>query len=288
MARDERIAVVTGATSGIGLEAARALDRAGWRVLGVGRSMERCAQAADAIRAGRPDSPVSFEVADLASQRQVRALAERIAATTPVVDVLINNAAVVPSWFTATEDDYEMQFAVNHLAPFLLTALLYPTIRAARQGRVVTVTSGSHRGARIHWDDVMLRRHYNPLRAYGQSKLANVMFSWEFNRRRAGGSRVCAFAADPGLADTDLGSKAASGIARWAWERRRRSGAPPTVGARTVVQVASDPAIGVSSEVYWRDGRPKAPSEYATRPDEAARLWELSERLCGIRFVVDG
>jgi NAD(P)-dependent dehydrogenase (short-subunit alcohol dehydrogenase family) len=281
-----RVVVITGATSGIGLATATALCRAGDRVIGLGRSPERARAAEAVVRRQVPEADLTVDVADLASQRQVNELAGRILTDAPRVDVLINNAAVVPGWYLATEDGYEMQFAVNHLAPFLLTARLYPALRAAPDGRVVTVSSGSHRGARIRWADVMLRRSYHPLRAYRQSKVANVLFSYELNRRRRGDSSVRAFVADPGLVDTALGSKQTNGVARWVWERRRRRGVAPQEGAQTVVMLSNDLSVHRSTEIYWRDGRPQSPSRYAQRADEAARLWELSERLCGVRFDV--
>ncbi|MCC6147721.1 MAG: SDR family NAD(P)-dependent oxidoreductase [Anaerolineaceae bacterium] len=278
--------VVTGATSGIGFAAAQALAARGACVIGVGRSEARIAEAQAAILSNNPSAQLSFCMADLSSQRQVRALAaairEKVAAATGGLDVLVNNAGAVANWYTATEDGYELQFAVNHLAPFLLTHELLPLLRAAPAGRVVTVSSASHRNAHIHWGDVMLRRNYNTLKAYQQSKLANVLFSFELNRRLGADFHLRAYAADPGLVNTEIGLKGTSGIVRWVWERRRRGGTDPDHGAATVIFLAADPAVQASREVYWKNCRPLAPSRYAQREEEAARLWELSERLCGI------
>jgi NAD(P)-dependent dehydrogenase (short-subunit alcohol dehydrogenase family) len=275
-------AVVTGASSGVGRAIAADLCGRGWHVIGVGRSAARCAEAEAGIRRAVPQARLTYCVADLGSQRQLRALAAQILAHSPRLEVLIHNAAEVPSWYQATEDGYERQFAVNHLAPFLLTHDLAPALSAA--GRVVTVTSGSHRGARLSWPDVMLRRRYHPLRAYRQTKLANVLFTYELNRRRAAGPTVEAFAADPGLVDTALGSKGTSGLVRWVWERRRRGGVPPATAAAGVVFLATDAGVRLSDGAYWKDRRPVRPSRESEREDEAARLWELSERLCGVRF----
>ena len=284
--------VVTGATSGIGLELTRQLGARGARVIGVGRSPERVAEAVAALDGERPTASPEFLVADLASQRQVRRLAAEILARAPQVDVLINNAAEVPHWYQSTEDGYERQFAVNHLAPFLLTHELTPALGAAEAARVVTVSSGSHRGARIYWLDVMLRHRYQPLRAYRQSKLANILFSYELNRRRAAGPRVAAFVADPGLVNTAIGSKGSHRLMRWIWEKRRRRGIAAETAAADVAFVALDPAVRLSNGIYWKDRRPVRPSRDAERPDEAARLWELSERLCGLtfgpKFAADG
>jgi NAD(P)-dependent dehydrogenase (short-subunit alcohol dehydrogenase family) len=279
--------VVTGATSGIGLAATRQLSARGAHVIAVGRSAARAAAAEAAIRSEQPLARLDFLVADLASLRQVRQVAADILARSPRVDALINNAAEVPHWYQATEDGYERQFAVNHLAPFLLTHELGAALRAAPAARVVTVTSGSHRGARIHWADVMLRRGYRPLRAYRQSKLANVLFTYELNRRTALGSAAAAFAADPGLVNTAIGSKGSSRLVRWFWEHRRRSGVTPEVAAVGVVFLAAAPARLLSEGAYWKYGRPVRPSRYAERQDEAVRLWDLSERLCGLRFGQD-
>ncbi|NPV55673.1 MAG: SDR family NAD(P)-dependent oxidoreductase [Anaerolineae bacterium] len=278
--------VVTGASSGIGLAIATALCAKGIDVIGVGRSPERCDQATASIAAAVPGAGIAFEIADLSSQTQVRELAARLrmrlgAAYSGQLAALINNAGAIANWYTATEDGYELQFALNHLATFLLTLELLPNLASGAPARVVTVSSASHRNTRIHWKDVMLRRNYNTLLAYKQSKLANVMFTAEFNRRHAA-SGVRAYAADPGLVNTEIGMKGTSGIVAWFWDRRRRGGKSPEYGAATAVHLATDPSVASFPGIYWKDSRPKAPSAYALREAEASRLWELSERLCGI------
>jgi len=287
--KDKNI-VITGATAGIGRAAARALAAQGANVIGVGRSGARCAETQKVILEEYPTARLSFITADLSSQRAVHRLADQIRALfeSPEearLDVLVNNAGTVSSWYTTTEDGYELQFAVNHLAPFLLTHELLPLLMAAPQGRVITVSSKSHRGARIHWDDVMNRKGYNCLRAYKQSKLANVLYSYEFNRRMAGSkncSQVRAFAVDPGLVNTEIGLKGTAGIERWVWGRRRGGGLTPEQGAETIVHLAAVETLEDSDSPYWKDCTPRQPSAYARREHEASRLWAISEQLCGV------
>jgi hypothetical protein len=128
----------------------------------------------------------------------------------------------------------------------------------------------------------MHRRGYNPLRTYKQSKLANVLFTFELNRRLGDASPVRAYAADPGLVNTEIGLKGTTGIARWIWEKRRAKGRRPEEAAATLVFLAVDPSVAGSRAVYWKDCRPTPPSRYARRREEAARLWAISERLCGL------
>ncbi len=282
-----KMMVITGATSGIGRAAARALARRGARVIGVGRSAARCAELEEAIRREDPAARLTTLTADLSSQRQVRRLAADIRGLVEAeaggrLDALVNNAASVSSWYTATEDGYELQFAVNHLAPFLLTCELLPLLRAAPSGRVITISSASHYRTRMHWSDIMYRRGYNCLLAYKQSKLANVLFSAELNRRLGPGSPLRAYAVDPGLVNTELGLKGTGGLENWVWQKRRSGGVSPEQGAATAVFLASEPSLADPDAVYWKDCRPAAPSRPAQDPADAARLWALSERLCGI------
>ena len=290
--------VVTGATSGIGRATATALAARGAYVIGVGRSPQRCEETRQAIRAEAPEANVAFCLADLSSQRQIRALAVKIReriieAGEDKINVLVNNAGTVSSWYVATEDGYELQFAVNHLAPFLLTHELLPLLHNAPAARVVTVGSGSHYRTRIHWDDVMYRHNYNCLKAYKQSKLANVLFMAEFNRRlghpsNEGQTRIRGYVADPGLVNTQIGLKGTGGLVSWVWNRRKRRGASPEQGAETVIFLAADPAVEASAALYWRGCRPKTPSRYARNAAHAARLWALSERLCGLTWTGAG
>jgi NAD(P)-dependent dehydrogenase (short-subunit alcohol dehydrogenase family) len=283
----EKTYVLTGATSGIGLAAAHLLAERGAFLVGVGRSAERCSQVENQLRSAYPQAQVEFCVADLSLQEQVRRLANDIRTKlqghhSNSLDGLINNAGTFTYWMTLTSEGFEMQWAVNHLAPFLLTHALLPLLQAATTARVVTVSSGSHYNTRLKWNDIQLRRGYNCLLAYKQTKLANVLFIAELNRRFGSTSKLRAFAADPGLVFTEMGFKGNPALVHWIWDWRRRSGVTPQESARGVVFLATQPAIQNSPEIYWKDSHPKAPNPYALDKDAARRLWELSEQMCGI------
>jgi len=284
---EDKTFVITGATSGIGLAVAQALARRAASVIGVGRAAERCQRVESELAAlSAPGARVSYIQADLALQEEVRRLAGRIKEVlrnwnTPWLDGLINNAATVPFWQILTPEGFDMQWAVNHLAPFLLTMELLPLLQASPMARVVTVSSGSHRGARLDWEDVQLLRHYSPIRAYGRTKLGNVLFTAEFNRRFANCPNLRAFAADPGLVNTKIGMKSNSWLARLAWDVRRRGGGPPERAAEGIVFLATEPSIQDAAEVYWKNGKPKAPDPLALNPQAARQLWELSAQMCG-------
>ncbi len=280
--------VVTGATSGIGLAVAEALVQGQAAVIGIGRTAERCSLAQQRLLAmARPGALVAYLAADLALQFEVRQLSGKIGETLEAwghahLDVLINNAATVPFWQTFTAEGIDMQWAVNHLAPFLLTMQLLPLLKAAPAARVITVSSASHYGTHLNWEDLQLRRNYTPLRAYAQTKLGNVLFSIEFNRRYASHTGMRAFAVDPGLVNTEIGSKSNSGLARWIWGWRRRGGVLPAQAAKGILFLAVDASIQDSGAPYWKNGCPKLPSSAALNPQSARQLWQLSAQMCGI------
>lgn len=286
----EKIIVITGATSGIGLAAAKELAGAGAAVIGTGRSKERCQAAEQEIRSKYPDAKISYLTADLSSLSEVAKLAadirsELAAQNADHLDVLINNAGTVSSWYVSTVDGFELQFAVNHLAPFRLTCELLPLLSKSTEGTVIGVSSGSHYRTKLRWKDIMLRKHYNTLLAYKQTKLANVLFATELNRRlELAGSSIRAFAADPGLVNTDIGLKGTGGIVKKVWQIRSKSGTPVEQPARSIAFLATQPEARKSGKVYWKDCSPLEPSRYSQLPDVAKRLWELSERMCGTRY----
>jgi len=280
-----KIVIITGATSGIGLAAAKGIASEGHFVIGVARSKEKAQASKDSILKDFPESRVDYLLADLASQKEVYALAENIQGVLKEndhkhIDVLINNAGAVTSWFTLTEDGYELQFAVNHLAPFLLTKLLLPFLENSPSGRILTVSSGSHRRAHIHWNDVMLHHRYNTLKAYKQSKLANVLFTYELNRRYEQ-DNIKAYTIDPGLVNTKIGTKGTNGSVQWFWNKRRKKGVTPEIAAESIIHLACRRYIPKAESWYWKGCRPIQPSRYTRREEEAQRLWELSDRLCG-------
>jgi len=279
--------VVTGATSGIGLAIAGELVRLGASVMGVGRSKERCSAAEQRLLAIDPQARVEYLCADLSLQSQVRWLASCIRealASQGVdhLDGLVNNAGTFTYWQILSLEGFETQWAVNHLAPFLLTNELLPLLKAAPAAKIVTVSSDSHYNARLDWNDIQLRRHYNGLRAYEQTKLANVLFTLELNRRLGAGSTLRAFAADPGLVKTDIGFKGGSGVARWVWKLRREGGVAPEKSARGIVALLDEAVTQNSTAIYWKDGKPKQPGPRAVDVRSAGRLWALSEQMCMI------
>jgi retinol dehydrogenase-12 len=279
--------VVTGATSGIGLAVAEGLAARGAFVIGVGRSVERCQEQEQRLRQRHPECQVAYLVADLGLQYEVRALAAQVRdllvrAGMRQLDALINNAATFTYWLELTAEGFETQWAVNHLAPFLLTHELLPLLQAAPIGRIVNVSSESHQGARLNWSDIQRRRAYTGLRAYEQTKLANILFTVELNARLGGPTSVRAFAADPGLVKTDIGIKHTPALAHWAWRLRRSGGIGPEEAARGVIFLATEAGIQDSPDRYWRHGVPRRATPAALDRSMASRLWQLSAQMCGV------
>jgi NAD(P)-dependent dehydrogenase (short-subunit alcohol dehydrogenase family) len=276
-----RVCMVTGATSGIGAVTARELGSLGATVVLVGRDAGRCARQADAI-ARATGAPVAALVADLSSQRQVRELADAFEGRFPRLDVLVNNAGACFARRRLTVDGIEMTLALNHLAPFLLTALLLPSLRRSGSARVVNVSSVAHTRATLEdLEDLQGARRYDRLAAYGRSKLAILLFTHELARRLEG-TGVTANAVDPGLVATNLGID--DGWLRVKLRNLlRRELLSPEEGARTTLHVASAPQLEGVTGRYFRECREVRPSDASRDPAAAARLWEESERLTGLR-----
>jgi NAD(P)-dependent dehydrogenase (short-subunit alcohol dehydrogenase family) len=277
-------AVVTGATSGIGLEVARVLATAGYRVIGVGRDPARCRSAEAELRSSTGNGDIGYLVADLGSLAQVRALADRVRAHSKKLDVLVNNAGTFTVTRRETVDGIETQLAVNWLAPFALTGLLLPTLLKAPAARVVTLSSGSHFSGKIHWHDIGLRRGYHGLKAYDQSKLAIVLFTRELARRLGSDSSMSAYAVDPGLVKTDIGLKGNNALVRMIWKVRTRNGIPAARAASSVAWCANNPSASGKTGLYWKECQERAPSSRSLDQNDAQRLWELGESLSGVRF----
>jgi NAD(P)-dependent dehydrogenase (short-subunit alcohol dehydrogenase family) len=282
-----KVVALSGGTSGIGLATVRRLLSDGVQVIAIGRDRPRCEATEHELRQEYPDTRVDYVVADLSTTSEVRHAAREIRRLLGEyglmgLDALVNNAAGVSTWRMVTEEGYERQFAVNHLAGFLLTNELLPLLERGQPGRVVTVSSGSHRHTRINWTDPMLSHGYTTLRAYKQSKLSNVLFCAEFNRRHAVDSGVRAYAFDPGLVRTDIGLKSSSGIVRLVWRLRSRSRAarPPEVPAQHLAALAVHDEIDRPREFYRQLGVAGSADPAGLDAVSGARLWALSERLC--------
>lgn len=278
--------VVTGATAGIGRQAAYDFAREGAFVIGVGRNPQRCAEAQRKIQESFPESRVVFLVADLASQKQVHKLADELDQLLNenhfgALDVLVNNAGVYMGKKTFTKDGIETTFAVNHLAPFLLTHLLMPRLSKSPDGRVITVSSDSHYHTHLNPENAKNPIFYFGLNAYKVSKLCNILFSLQLNNYNKWESPR-ALAVDPGLVNTDIGMKDTGALASLVWRSRKNLGVSAEVPSRTILYLADDPEVLQSREVYWHDRQPKQPASNALDPKLAERLWIESCKLTGV------
>ena len=273
--------VITGANSGIGYHTTLALAKKGAKIIMICRNEQKGNDAKDKIIKESGNEMLDLQVTDLSSQESIRNSAAEIIKNNPVIDVLVNNAG---TWFSKnimTEDDVEMQFAVNHLAYFLLTHLLLPSLNQAKEGRIVNVASDSHFHGKIHFDNLNLKGKYHGLKAYAQSKLANVLFTYEFTRRRPV-DHIQMNAVQPGLVKTDIGIKHTLSIHGLAWKIRRLGGVKPAEGAKTSIYLASSDEVKGVSGKYWDKCKPKPSSKRSYDTKDAQRLWDISKDLCKI------
>ena len=291
-----RSAVITG-VGGLGYETALALAQSGAEVILAGRSPDKGAQAMAQIRKAAPDANLAFEVLDLASLASIEAFAGRLAQSRGSLDLLINNAGVMalPKRQT-TADGFEMQIGTNHLGHFALTGRLLPLLRKALAPRVVSVSSMAHRNGKIAFDDLQSERRYVPFTAYSQSKMANLLFAFELQRRSdAAGWGVTSTAAHPGYAYTDLIqngpgadsflSKLNSSILQRFLGHSAAAGALPTLMAATAPTNAGAAYFGPAGFLEMQGPpQPAKIAPYALSEQVAARLWTVSEALTGVVF----
>jgi NAD(P)-dependent dehydrogenase (short-subunit alcohol dehydrogenase family) len=272
----DRIVLITGSTDGIGKETARQLAALGATVLMHGRDAQRCAAARDDIRQTTGNPHVDSFVADLSSQWQVRQLAVDILGRYDRLHVLINNAGVILLQRQVTEEGMEASFAVNHLAPFLLTHLLLDRLQQSAPARVVTVSSTAHSDGRIDFDNLQGERRYNGVVAYKAAKLGNVLFTLELAERLKG-SGVTANCLHPGVVTTKLLDTG------WGW-----TGISVAQGAALSVYLASSPAVETMTGQYFEQTTPYRASSQAYDLRLRQKFWQVSARLVGVAEAVDG
>ncbi|MGH7647939.1 MAG: SDR family oxidoreductase [Gemmatimonadaceae bacterium] len=271
-----RACLVTGANSGLGFATSMGLARLGATVIMLCRNIDRGGAARDRIERDTGNPSVSLVIADLASLDQVRRAAAEIARAHPALHVLVNNAGINARARRTTIDGFESAFAVNHLAPFLLASLLVPQLRAGAPARVITVASRVERMGRMHFDDLQLERGYGGVRAYAQSKLANILFTYELAERLAG-TGVAANCLHPGYVDTGLMRETP------AWLRGLWQPFLPNAerGARTAIYLASDASVAGVTGGYFEGCRPARSSRRSYDVATRRRLWDVSAALTG-------
>jgi retinol dehydrogenase 14 len=273
-----KVALITGATGGIGKATAIGLATMGARVGITGRDLTRAEQAAADIRTASRNPAVDAFAADMSSQAEVRRLAGAVLDAYPRLDVLVNNVGGFWAHRHTTADGLEHTFALNHLAPFLLTNLLLDRLKASAPARVVTVSSGAQAAGRIDFDDLQGARNYSGQRAYSQSKLANIVFTNELARRLQG-TGVTATSVHPGVVRTNFGSEDQA----WFFQIISRVVRPflktPAQGAQTPIYLASSPEVEAITGQFFANRKPKTTNKAAGDADAGARLWRVSAEL---------
>lgn len=279
-----KVALVTGATNGIGKVTARELAKMGAATVIIGRKPERVQQTVDEIKQAAGHTQVEGIVADLSLMSQVRAAAEAFKSKYDHLDALVNNVGIGASKRVITEEGFERMFAVNHLSYFLLTNLLLDMLKASAPARIVNVSSDAHRTASIDFDDLQSEHRWGPggYNAYGRTKLMNVLFTRELARRLSGAG-ITANAVHPGVVATGLWRGTGGIIGPIIGLIAPLYMLTPEQGAQTSLYVATAPEIAGMSGFYFSDCQPVVPSKAAQDDEAARRLWSISEEMAGLR-----
>lgn len=271
---------ITGANSGVGLAASLALARQGWFITMACRSEKRGQQAVEKVWEAAGQESARLVLCDLASLSSVRQASSTAVSGEESLDVLINNAGTIQARRQVTEDGFELQLAANHLGHFLLTHRLLPRLEKAEETpRIINVTSGAHRIGRMHWDDLQLERGYSPFRAYAQSKLANILFTYELARRLDG--RGVANCMHPGAVASNFGVESGGRVAKFVFTAFRPFFLTPAAAAEPLVRLAAG-SEGAETGRYFHRAREAASSKASYDEDAARRLWEISAELVGL------
>lgn len=271
--KNQKTVLITGATSGIGLETAKELIEKGFFVIGTSRSDEKEKKAIRYLGIN-----VVFIKADLSSQESIRTLSKEVKSTLKGkgLDVIINNAGSFYSYYSLSEEGIEKQFAINTIAPFYLSLLLYSDLCKV-SGRIINVSSSSHYGARINWSDLQLSRNYGQLKAYKQTKLMSVMITKKFNELS---NSVKGYMADPGLVNTEIGFKNTGMLAKFIWKYRKQKGQPPHKGAETSIYLSCEESL--PNDLYFKDCLPKAPNKTVENNGYVNRVWDYCQKVAGV------
>jgi NAD(P)-dependent dehydrogenase (short-subunit alcohol dehydrogenase family) len=275
-----KVCMVTGATAGIGVVTARALAQEGAKVIVVGRNKEKSASTVAQIKkqTGNPD--VQYMLADLSIQKEVRKLAEDFKSKFTQLDILVNNAGAAFDKHFETADGLEMTFALNHLSYFLLTNLLLDTIKASVPSRIINVSSAAHKGAKINFDDLQGKKKYGAMRAYGQSKLANILFTYELARKLEG-SGVTSNALHPGFVASSFGSNM-SGAFRLLIRFFQLFALSSEKGAETSIYLATSLDVANTTGKYFVKKKEVSTSVVSYDNKVAEKLWKVSEELTNL------
>jgi NAD(P)-dependent dehydrogenase (short-subunit alcohol dehydrogenase family) len=275
-----KVVVITGATSGIGEVAAQRLAGMGARIVLIARDKTRGEAALSRLREGSAGVAHSIHYGDLSRISEMKRLAAEIAATEPRIDVLINNAGAIFGSRRVTADDLELTFATNHMAYFVLTLALQQRLFASAPARVVNTASNAHEGQDLDFDDLQSRNGFSSLKAYGRSKLCNILFTRELSSRWVGRG-VTANCLHPGFVATRFGDDS-GGLISHALSLGKIFAISPEKGAQTIVYLASSPDVGSLSGGYYYKCRPATPSEEARDDAAGKRLWMESAKLAAV------
>ena len=281
----DRIVLITGASSGIGLETAKQLAAQGAQLVLVARSEDKLKEAVATIKAQTPSANVKYYIADFSSQKSVRNLAQNITRNYTKLDVLINNAGCVVPEFQLTEDGLEKTIATNHFAYFILTNELLPLVKKSDYARIVNVASGSHYQGKIDFESFTKEKGYFIMKAYAQSKLANVLFTYELAERLKG-TQVTVNCLHPGFVKTEIGNKKTNWYSSFFWSLGTMLGGISVQnGAKTSVYLASSPEVKGVSGKYFDKCKAVEPNKDAYNADLRKQLWQVSENFAGSAVV---